>query len=354
MRAKIFYTIWVVVAALLYVCTNTQTTLFFLVPMIVLVPIVVIMNRIAAAKTTIEVSVSPVEGHASEGQIAFEIRVVNESYLPAFRVCITGAVKNLLARTEQVVSWETSVPPKGAQTRIIYMESQYCGRMEGEILEAKVHDFLGVSGRDIGYRSVGECYVYPFAITHNDVPVKQHLQDDINVQNRYLNRRGNDITEILDIRDYQKGDNIKSIHWKLSRKLGRKMIRELDMPANQDTILFLAISPEELNNPAMRDRVARGMIGVSEELLQEQMNHDAVLFSEEGNVLGTYSIEGAETRDWCEHILLDGDISFDSKNILHYIHNHNVFGKYSSVIVISDAGLEIGEEYPNVIQVVAQ
>nr|MBP3599330.1 DUF58 domain-containing protein [Eubacterium sp.] len=354
MKAKIFYAIWLVVAALLYVCTNAQTTLFFLVPMIVLVPVVVVMNRIAAGKTSIEVRVMPEEGHASEGHIALEMCAKNDSILPIFRVCITGAVKNLLTRTEQDVTWETSIPPKGLRTKTIDMESRYCGKMEGEILEAKVHDFLGISSRNIGYRSMGECYVYPTDTTQGEVPVKQHLQDEVNVQNRYLNRRGNDITQILDIRDYQKGDNIKSIHWKMSRKLGRKVIRELDMPANQDTIVFLAISPEELDNPAMRDRVARAMLGVSEELLQEQINHDAVLFSEEGNVRGTYSIEGPETRDWCEHILLDGDISFDSKNMLHYIHNHNVLGKYSAVIVVADAKLEIGEEYPNVIQIVAQ
>ncbi len=354
MKAKIFYGIWLVVAALLYVCTNAQTTLFFLVPMIVLVPVVVLLNRMAAKKTRIWIRVSPVEGHGEEGRIACEIQVKNDSYIPLFRVCIAGAVKNLLTRTEKHIAWETSVLPKQTQQKTVYLESSYCGKIEGEILSAQTHDFLGISKCRIGYRSEGECYVYPTDTMQDEVPIRQQLQDEINVQNRYLNRRGNDITQILDIRDYQKGDNIKSIHWKLSRKMGKKMIRELDMPANQDTILFLAISPDELDNPKMRDRVARAMLGVSEELLQEQINHDAVLFSEEGNVRGTYSIEGPETRDWCEHILLDGDISFDPKNMLHYIHNHNVLGKYSAVVVVADAQLDIGEEYPNMIQVVAR
>ena len=32
------------------------------------------------------------------------------------------------------------------------------------------------------------------------------------------NRKGNDLSEIFDIREYVPGDDIRSIHWKLSSK----------------------------------------------------------------------------------------------------------------------------------------
>lgn len=353
MRGKIFYGIIIVLAVLLFVSTNVQITLFFLVPMILLVPFVVLENRLAARKCSIHVSVNN-KANDINGRIEMTILVENHSVFPVFRLCIEGAVKNLLTRTEQVLSWETSVPPKGSRCKLIQLESRYCGKIEGEILTAYCHDFLGISRWKTDYQSVGDCYVYPTGSDSLDAPINRNLQDELNVQNRYLNRKGNDITEILDIRDYQKGDNIKSIHWKLSKKMGKKMVRELDMPANQDTILFLVISEEEIENPEIRNSVASVGIGISTELLMEQIQHDAVLFSEDGNILGKYSIEGQDTKDWYEHILLDGNISFEKKYVDYYIQNNNILGKYSSVVVVSDASLDMESEYPNIIQVVAR
>lgn len=353
MRGKILYGIMLILALFLFVSTNVQITLFFLVPMILVVPLAMLENRLVAKKCKIQVSVNNKENDVN-GRIEMVISVKNSSFFPVFHLCIKGEVKNVLTRTEQVLDWETSVPPKGARRKIFQLESRYCGKIESEIVAAVSHDFLGISKCRADYQSVGECYVYPSDSANVDAPINRHLHDEMNRQNRYLNRKGNDITEILDIRDYQKGDNIKSIHWKLSKKMGKKMIRELDMPANQDTILFLVISSEELENPWIRNNVASTGIRASTEFLMEQIHHDALLFSEEGNILGKYSIEGQETKDWYEHILLDGNISFDQKYVDYYIQNNNVMGKYSSVVVVSDSKLDMANEYPNIIQVVAQ
>lgn len=43
-------------------------------------------------------------------------------------------------------------------------------------------------------------------------------------------RRGSDLTEPFRLREYAPGDSLRQIHWKLSSKLDRLVIREPGMP----------------------------------------------------------------------------------------------------------------------------
>lgn len=53
------------------------------------------------------------------------------------------------------------------------------------------------------------------------------------------NKPGDDPTEVFDIRDYQVGDRLSRIHWKLSTKLNRLMVKEYSRPLPDRVILFL-------------------------------------------------------------------------------------------------------------------
>lgn len=344
----------IVFVASLFFATNAQTALFFLIPIVILIPLVIVTNKIACSKSFGEVQVLRSISEEGKTQILVQLKVKNTSYFPVFQVYVDALVKNLLTKTEQEIQWQTSILPKKEKVYEVRLESAYCGKIEGDIKAVYGQDFLGLSKCPLEFHSVGGAYIYPDEGLDESVIPDIRLQDEKNTQNRYLNRKGNDITEILHIREYQKGDSIKSIHWKLSKKIGKKMVRELDMPANQDTILFMAMNSEEAENPLTRHRVVSTGVAVSEELLCEQKTHDAVLFSEEGNTLGTYSIEGREAKDWWEHILLDGNVSFEQKNMEQYIQRHNVLSKYATVIVVTDEKMDIGSVYPGFIQIVAQ
>lgn len=351
MKGKIYYAVILLVTFLLFFWTNVQTAFFFLIPMVLLVPVSILLNMVTASKLRIRVSVERNMQAEVSDQLNVILRIQNRSYLPVFHLKFAGAIKNLLAGTEEPLYYDTSIAPRGRKEYVFSLQSDYCGRMDGDVTWARAYDFLGLAYRNIPYQCEGNCYVYPVPVYSDVAEICKHLQEELDVTDRYMNRKGNDITEILDIRDYRKGDNIKNIHWKLSKKLGHKVVRELDMPANQDIILFFALSPANQSDPAWRDRVARAVIGVIEELLQVQMNLDAVLFAENETRLGTYSIEGNESKEWYEHILLDGDISFDPKCVDRYIQNHHVLGRYSSVILVTDGELDMGFDAPNLIQI---
>ena len=52
------------------------------------------------------------------------------------------------------------------------------------------------------------------------------------------NRKGNDLSEIYDIREYVPGDDIRSIHWKLSSKTENLILREASDPSHYNVVLL--------------------------------------------------------------------------------------------------------------------
>lgn len=351
MRGRIYYAVILLLVFFLFFWTNVQTAFFFLLPLVLAAPLSILLNWIASRSLKIRIRIE--QDHQSEQGNSFQynLHIDNRSYLPVFHISLQGIVRNLLTDTEAIMPFETSLAPRGSREYCFTVESRYCGRMDGDIREAWAYDFLGLSRFRIPYKSKGICYVYPAVRDTGITEVCKLLREEYSQAEHYMHHRGNDITEILDIREYRKGDNIKNIHWKLSRKLGYKVVRELDMPTNQDIILFFALSQAVQDDPECRDKAVQTVMGVITELLQEQMNLDAVLFSEQGVRLGVYSIEGTDSSEWYEHILLDGDISFEYGCVDHYIHNHHVMSKYSVVVLVSDEGLDVGLDTPNLIQV---
>ena len=76
------------------------------------------------------------------------------------------------------------------------------------------------------------------------------------------NRKGNDPSEVFDIREYVPGDDVRAIHWKLSGKTGTLILREASDPSHYDAV---PLSDLERNGAAAL------CVSVAEELLRQGM-----------------------------------------------------------------------------------
>lgn len=69
-------------------------------------------------------------------------------------------------------------------------------------------------------------------------------------------RRGSDLTEPFRLREYAPGDSLRQIHWKLSSKLDRLVIREPGMPAARTLLVFW----DRSGDAAARDGAGGGRV----------------------------------------------------------------------------------------------
>jgi hypothetical protein len=357
MSTKSWYIVMVAAAWGMYLWSNASPALLLACLLLLILPVSLLQNRLVAPKLHVSVEIRGQQEKEEKkenenGELVADVSVENTGIFPAFRVCVVVEIQNCLTGSAYRIPCEFGVAGRSRARQEIRLESLYCGRIEGEIQQAVVCDFLGFSSRTVSGKSRGGWYSYPSEQAQDFFAPEQMQKDELQREERYTHTKGNDITEILNLREYQKGDNIKTIHWKLSKKLGYKVVKELDMPASQDVILLLALSSDNAEQERLRHLVAGAMINVSRLLLQEQIFYDAVLIRDKGASHGVYTIQEQKTLDWYEQLLLDGNMEWKQDYVEQYITYHHVLSKYARVILVTDSALEGWyQEHAQVIQI---
>ncbi len=92
---------------------------------------------------------------------------------------------------------------------------------------------------------------------------------------------GDDITEIFSIRDYVGGDKIRNIHWKLSSKKDKIMVKEYSLPLFENDIIILDIFEFSGKNKDNRNELFQLLYGLLCEFLR--MSYDIkICFNKDG------------------------------------------------------------------------
>lgn len=100
-----------------------------------------------------------------------------------------------------------------------------CGRVEISCAEVVCMDLLGLCKAEIDGFEPCETVIYPGRHTVTLQSPLQRIGHTTGDQ-VYLNTKGNDPGEVFDLRGYTPGDDIRSIHWKLSEKTDELIVRE--------------------------------------------------------------------------------------------------------------------------------
>lgn len=113
------------------------------------------------------------------------------------------------------------------------------------------------------------------------------------------NRPGDDPGETFDIREYREGDSVRQIHWKLTGKMDRLMIREKSFPVD-DTVLILAESFLPENDPGISQTLAEVFAAVLQSFMEQGISCQAGVYD---GGSGHFYVEKIRTLEDYENIL---------------------------------------------------
>lgn len=65
-------------------------------------------------------------------------------------------------------------------------------------------------------------------------------------QDLYVNRSGNSVDDIRQIREYQTGDSYRHIHWNLSAKTGSLLVKEFSQETDIEVNVFAKVFIDDL------------------------------------------------------------------------------------------------------------
>ena len=146
-----------------------------------------------------------------------------------------------------------------------------CGEVIVRCQGAYVYDLLGLF--KIPIASFGEMgtVLYPKRV-QMQVEMSRDTYGRPREEGQIQNRRGNDPSEMFDIREYVPGDDIRSIHWKLSSKTDTLILRESSDPSHYSLVVLVDLGmqygEEEIPKETLNSAIAYGA-GIMERLVRK-------------------------------------------------------------------------------------
>ena len=119
-----------------------------------------------------------------------------------------------------------------------------CGRLTVASVPVGVYDYLGLFCLPLRKKPQATVYVWPDA-----VPLSYEPDFARRPPKRWKPKPGGGFAENHELRLYRPGDNLQQIHWKLTAKTGKLILRESMVPIHQALRLTLDLSgtAEEIN-----------------------------------------------------------------------------------------------------------
>lgn len=166
----------------------------------------------------------------------------------------------------------------------IPVAADLCGTVSVECENVWIFDFFKLFRVRGKMPKVVRSVIYP-----QNVDIRMELnrnmtgapQDEGMIQNR----RGNDQSEIFDIREYVPGDDIRSIHWKLSSKTDSLILKEASDPSHYNAVLLPDFGRKQLGKTASQEEINTAVgIGaaVGQQLLMKGVPFCIALPTEKG------------------------------------------------------------------------
>lgn len=168
-----------------------------------------------------------------------EVMLENRSAFPVFNAVCETVLKNRLTGEESRINLRLFVPPKGRAKAKFEISSEFCGYITAKVERVYLRDlfgFLFVEAKNFSSEK-GKMTVLPETF-ETSVVFGGVLPIPEDSESYSPDKKGYDYCEPFQIREYVPGDSIKQIHWKLSEKLDRTIVRDPSLPVAKKIILF--------------------------------------------------------------------------------------------------------------------
>lgn len=236
----------------------------------------------------------------------FDISVHNPGIAAAFTADITYSWNNLFTGYSEQKKQHLWIPPGGSRISQL-LSSRYVGRVEARIENFAVYDLFHLFCLRSSDKADAHVVVWPAFSEASEEEVRSCVADF--PEEYELKKRGTDYNPDYEVREYIQGDELKSIHWKLSAKKDELMVRErLSQGREKINILIPLTEDRQLNDSLMESVYALGRLLLHKEYPIQ------IYWPGRGNALrGLYVSEQGEFEGVISEILSDSGLHRSGK-----------------------------------------
>lgn len=213
LKTWVIYSVSLFSTFIFFLCYKMWVSWFCLI-VVLFIPLLALLMSVIASQTMTFKLENP--GNAPLG-VPLYIKITVEGNASYFAFCrINAEVKDHMAGTTKKLA--LIVHDKG--TTKIPVDTSHCGSYSYKMPKIDIYDLFGFFRFSKTIDKDSEILVKP-------VPaMPERMPDMFGFKAKSLRKAKQPNTEIYDIRDYQMGDPVKSIHWKMSAKKDKLLVKE--------------------------------------------------------------------------------------------------------------------------------
>lgn len=159
--------------------------------------------------------------------------------------------KNKFANTEQKIRIAYGGSLKKPFYKKMNKLSCHCGVIEADAKYCKIYDLMGIFFIPVRINCNIKCTVMPVSKKPDKLPDC----DKITILG-YKPKSGGGFSDFYELRQYQNGDSLKNIHWKLSSKYDDLIVREPSVPIYKQFAVKIELTSDCSDNDSILARFA--------------------------------------------------------------------------------------------------
>ena len=270
LKNRMIWLAWILISVVLHLFGNSYAALAVLVSSVFIPPVFAVLVFFSTKKINVDLKIG--EGKQFDQTMRGSLTVSkNKSLLPIRTVCFLRC-KNLM--TGELSEEHVIVLVQKNKTAQFSFSSVHCGSLRITVHEAFACDFFGLIACPVSKSAPCEIVIPP-KIFPMDIYISEETAAPYECETYSEEKPGADSSETYAVREYIPGDPMKSIHWKLSKKTDKLMVREYGFPiSNQILLVFKTDFPQRLKvTPSQLHAMAEVFVSVSHALISGGSPH---------------------------------------------------------------------------------
>ncbi len=322
----IAYLVMIIIIFALYIVTGEVFVLGLVVLLLAFFALQAILNIILVR--SLEIDVTMKNSLASKRCVELIINVTNGSKLPAMKGVAKMKVINRGFELTESLTGKFTVRP--GQSKVVYeLSSDYCGRFDIKIDHIRIYDMMGVTFKTKIKKMNKTVYLYPEMSRVRSVTEVRRVNYE---KERYFSHQKNtNLSEILQYRSYQPGDNLRHINWKLSDRYDDLLVREFDTPTdNQVLVTFDTDSTDK----TAKSMVYSALMSISSAYTMNGIFHQVGWYNEIKRSTAFLNIFNTDDLYASMRMIFDNDVNSDVYGI-KYLLRSGALAKYAKVVYVT-------------------
>lgn len=199
---------------------------FMLLVLMTAFPVVSILFAIILVKN-LSSEIHTGELNAREGSEGFFfVKILNKTYLTSLDVKVTLVVSNSYFGDEGRTVISIPVAGKHGGEITVPISSFNPGIVKLSIAKIEVSDLLGMFYLRVSKKKLSDAEISVLPNDGKSATISKEVMDQGMLESEESTKRGNDFSDVQEIREYIPGDKLMSIHWKLSAKRDILMVKD--------------------------------------------------------------------------------------------------------------------------------